>query len=54
MRSSNNSNSEKNVKLEANYMFFLELLKRCSKNTCYGHPYGVEIKLSTSTTVYTT
>jgi len=52
--SSNNSNSEKNVELGVNSMFFLELLKGCSKNTYYEHPHGVAVKLPTTATLYPT
>jgi len=52
--SSSNSNSEKNLELGVNSWFFLELLKGCSKNTCYGLPHGVGVKLPTNATLYTT
>ena len=44
---------KKNVELAVNSRFFLELLKRCFKNTCYEHPHRVEIKLPTTATLYT-
>lgn len=47
---SSSSNSRKNLELGANSTFFMELLKRCSENTCYGQPHEVVLKLSTNTT----
>ena len=32
----------------------MEFLKGCSRNICYRCPYGVRVKLSTTTTFYTT
>ena len=52
--SSSNSNSKKNLEFGANSMFFLELLKGCSKNTSFTPTRGVRGYLPTIATNYTT
>jgi hypothetical protein len=52
-RNFGSGNSRKNLELGANSIFFMELLKGCSKNTSYRYSHGVRIKLPTIATSYT-